>query len=51
METLTIVLSPDEEDGGYCASVNEMPGTHSQGDTIPEALKNIAEAIELAREE
>ena len=34
------------EDGGYNASYPALPGCHSQGDTIEEALENIKEAIE-----
>ena len=33
------------EDGGYNASYPALPGCHSQGDTIEEALENIKEAI------
>ncbi len=36
-----------DEDGKHCISVPVLPGCHSQGDTRRDALKNIAEAIEL----
>ena len=42
----TVVLER-EEDGGYVASVPALPGCVCQGDTRPEALNNIREAIEL----
>jgi predicted RNase H-like HicB family nuclease len=42
----TVVLE-QESDGGYVASVPALPGCVSQGDSRPEALANIREAIEL----
>ncbi len=41
------VLIREERDGGYSVSVPALPGCHSQGDTMPEALTNIREAAEL----
>ena len=41
-----IIIREDLEDGGYNASYPALPGCHSQGDTIEEALENIKEAIE-----
>jgi antitoxin HicB len=41
----TVVLE-QEEDGGYVATVPELPGCVSQGDTREEVLANIREAIE-----
>lgn len=41
-----VILREDKEDGGYNVSCPALPGCHSQGDTIEEALKNIKEAIE-----
>ena len=35
------------EEGGFAASVPTLPGCFSEGETIEEALENIAEAIEL----
>ncbi len=43
----TIVLEPDEEEGGYTVIVPALPGCISEGDTLEEALENIKEAIEL----
>ncbi len=34
----TVVLIPDEEDGGYVAYVASLPGVVTHGETIPEAL-------------
>lgn len=39
-----IELTPDFEDGGYIASIPELNGCISFGDTIEETLKNIEEA-------
>ena len=41
-----VVLAKDP-DGGYYAYVPQLPGCHSQGETVEETLKNIKEAIEL----
>lgn len=42
----TIVLE-QEEDGGFSVYTPGVPGCTSQGDTIAEAVSNIAEAIDL----
>lgn len=42
-----IVIEEDLEDGGYVVSCPSLPGCHSQGDTVEEAIENIKEAIEL----
>lgn len=39
-----VVLQQDE-DGGYIVSCPALPGCHSQGGSINEALENIKEAI------
>lgn len=46
-----VIIEPDEEDGGYHAYVPSLPGCHSQGETLDEALANIKEAIELYLED
>jgi predicted RNase H-like HicB family nuclease len=46
----TAVLTPDLEDGGYTVACHEIPAAISQGETIQEALDNIADAIELCLE-
>ncbi|WP_045220261.1 type II toxin-antitoxin system HicB family antitoxin [Desulfonatronum thioautotrophicum] len=45
-----VLLRPDPEDGGYNVSCPALPGCHSQGDSVEEALANIHEAIELCLE-
>jgi len=42
----TVVLER-EADGGFVVSVPVLPGCVSQGDSRPEALANIREAVEL----
>ena len=46
---LTAVLIPAEE-GGYVA-MNPETGTTTQGETIPEAVRNLTEATALYLEE
>ena len=43
---LKVIIRP-ETVGGYSASVPALPGCHSQGETIEEAMANIREAAEL----
>ena len=42
----TVVLER-EADGGYVAVVPALPGCVTQGDTRPEALANVREAIKV----
>lgn len=39
------VVLEEAEEGGYIVSCPALPGCHSQGDNVEEALKNIKEAI------
>ena len=41
-----VIIEPDDT-GGYVVSCPSLPGCHSEGETIDEALANIREAIEL----
>lgn len=43
--TFEVVIEKDE-DGIYVASVPELPGCHTQGDSLEELEENIKEAIE-----
>ncbi len=45
-----VFLEPDVT-GGYTVTCPSIPGCHSQGDTVEEALANIKEAIELSIED
>lgn len=47
MEREFDVVIQEDEDGGYIASVPELPGCHTQGETMEEVLSNVREAIEL----
>jgi predicted RNase H-like HicB family nuclease len=52
----TVLIEPlaDSDGGGYLATVPDLPGCMSDGETPEEALKNVQEAIaswiEAARE-
>jgi DNA-binding transcriptional MerR regulator/predicted RNase H-like HicB family nuclease len=43
----TAVLTPDLAAGGYSIEVPDLPGVHTEGDTLPEARKMTADAIRL----
>lgn len=43
---LKVLVCP-ETVGGYSVSVPALPGCHSQGETMEDALANIREAAEL----
>jgi predicted RNase H-like HicB family nuclease len=44
--TLTAVVRPEPEGGGFSASVPALPGCHTQGDTLDEVRANLREAAE-----
>jgi predicted RNase H-like HicB family nuclease len=44
--TYTIVLEPDEEDGGYTVTCPALPGLVTHGDTVEEARAMAADAIQ-----
>jgi predicted RNase H-like HicB family nuclease len=43
---IELVFAPQEE-GGYHVYAPDLPGLHTQGDTLDEANANAAEALEL----
>jgi len=45
-----VVVIEEDEDGGYVGSVPNIPGCHSQGDTLDELMDNMREAVELCLE-
>lgn len=47
--TLTAIYEEAEE-GGYIGYVAELPGANTQGETMEEVRKNLAEAIQLILE-
>jgi predicted RNase H-like HicB family nuclease len=46
---LTVVFEPAAE-GGFVASIPEMPGVSSQGETLEEARENVLDALQLMLE-
>ena len=47
----TVLLHPDEEDGGYTVTVPALPGIVTQGDSLEEALEMVRDAIALYLED
>jgi antitoxin HicB len=43
----TIILHPDQEEGGYTVTVPALPGCITQGDTTDEAIVMAKDAIRL----
>ena len=43
----TTLFTPDEESGGFTVEVPALPGCVTDGDTLAEAKKHAAEAIQL----
>ena len=50
-KTFTAYGERDDEPGLYVGTVPGLPGSHSQGATLDELQKNLAEVIELVLEE
>jgi predicted RNase H-like HicB family nuclease len=44
--TLTAIVCPEPEAGGYSASIPALPGCHTQGETLDEVRANLREAAE-----
>jgi len=42
--TLTAIVRPEPEVGGYSASIPALPGCHSQGESLDEVRANLREA-------
>lgn len=51
MRTLTAYIEKDPETGLYVAVVPQVPGAHTQAETLDELQKNLKEVIELCLEE
>jgi antitoxin HicB len=45
MRRYTVLLTPDQDEGGYAVRVPALPGLHTQGNTYEEAMTNAREAI------
>ena len=46
---LTAVFNP-EEDGGYTAYIEEIPGVNTQGNNLEDTKNNLLEALEMVVE-
>ncbi len=44
--TLTAIVYPEPDAGGYSASIPALPGCHTQGETLDEVRTNLREAAE-----
>lgn len=44
--TLTAVVHPEPDAGGFSAEVPALPGCHTQGETLDEVRANLREAAE-----
>lgn len=44
--TVTAIIHPEPEAGGYSAEVPGLPGCYTQGETIEEVRANLREAAE-----
>ncbi len=51
MRSFTAIIERDRETGLYVGYVPELPGAHSQGETIDELREHLQEAVELVLEE
>ncbi len=51
MRTLTAYIERDPETRLYVAVVPQLPGAHTQAETLDELQKNLKEVIELCLEE
>src|SRR6266516_4407588 len=47
----TVLLHPDEEEGGFTVTVPALPGIVTEGDTLEEALEMVRDAIALYLED
>ena len=44
--TLTAIICPEPEEGGYSASIPALLGCHTQGETLDEVRANLRESAE-----
>lgn len=44
--SLTAIVRPEPDAGGYSASIPALPGCHTQGETLDEVRANLREAAE-----
>ncbi|MGH2909689.1 MAG: type II toxin-antitoxin system HicB family antitoxin [Solirubrobacteraceae bacterium] len=46
-QEVEFVFEPHQQEGGYHVYAPELPGLHTQGDTLQEATESAREALEL----
>jgi predicted RNase H-like HicB family nuclease len=46
LRAFTVVLDPDEEEGGYTVTVPALPGCITQGDSFEDAIARARDAIQ-----
>jgi predicted RNase H-like HicB family nuclease len=51
MQTFTVVVERDRDTGFYVGYVPNLPGIHSQGETLDELRANLLEVIEMLLED
>lgn len=51
MHTYTAVIERDSDTGVYVGYVPGFPGAHSQGESLDELHRNLAEVIAMLRED
>lgn len=51
MHTYTAVIERDSDTGVYVGYVPGFPGAHSQGESLDELQRNLAEVIAMLRED
>jgi predicted RNase H-like HicB family nuclease len=44
--SLTAIIRPEPDAGGFSASIPALPGCHTQGETLDEVRANLREAAE-----
>jgi predicted RNase H-like HicB family nuclease len=47
MDQRALHVDVHHEDGSYWAEVRELPGCFAAGDTVPELIESVAEAVAL----
>lgn len=48
--TIMVEITADDLDGGYVACIVGLPGCMSQGETVGDALRAVADAYEAVRD-
>jgi antitoxin HicB len=47
MREYTIILDPDEDEGGYTVTIPALPGAVTQGETVEECIARAQEVMAL----